>query len=218
MASNFGFAPSKKKGAYFISYNTEDAERIAPIVFDLHKSGLDIWYDGGLKHGGNKWDNQIAGKMMDCTAVIMFITEGIFKKPESYVKTEYEMAVDIYDKRIFVVMMDTIDRKVFRTEIGLNYAPWYTQLKQHHLVIDATAKGIRKAIFEDLRDEDMSPADLCEKGVEYFKKGKYDLAVTYYKLAIKNDNEFSYTKAQFCLAMCYYKGNGVDKNAFLLLV
>ena len=34
MARDFGFIPSYQSGSYFISYNSEDAKRIAPIAKD----------------------------------------------------------------------------------------------------------------------------------------------------------------------------------------
>ena len=40
MSTYFGFTPSNQSGSYFISYNSEDAERVAPIAFAMRQSGV----------------------------------------------------------------------------------------------------------------------------------------------------------------------------------
>ena len=51
MAHYFGFEPVEQPGSYFISYNSEDADRVAPIAKELHDRGVPVWYDRGLTSG-----------------------------------------------------------------------------------------------------------------------------------------------------------------------
>ena len=47
---------------------------------------------------GKEWEMQIESHIKTCRAVIMFITSNIFIKEKSYVRKEYEYAVDKYEK------------------------------------------------------------------------------------------------------------------------
>ena len=104
MATDFGFAPTKGGKRYFISYNTEDKDRVGKIAKELYIMGLPIWYDY-LLEPGEEWKKQIAENLQSCEAVIMFISSGIFVKKESYVRKEYDMA-KFFDKKIYPVMLD----------------------------------------------------------------------------------------------------------------
>ena len=45
----------------------------------LEKSGIPMWYDNGIKVG-TAWENEIAERIENCTAVIMFLSKNIFLK------------------------------------------------------------------------------------------------------------------------------------------
>ena len=59
MASYLGFRPSDQPGYYFLSYNTEDADRVGEIALQIKQTGIDLWYDKGIEYG-EKWERTIA--------------------------------------------------------------------------------------------------------------------------------------------------------------
>ena len=108
MAANFGFTPDERAGSYFISYNSEDADRVAPIVRELHNQGVPVWYDYGLVYG-LLWEVQITQHISQCTSVILFATKKLFQRENgSYVRTEYDLAIKRFHKKVIIAMMDKI--------------------------------------------------------------------------------------------------------------
>ena len=117
MSSNFGFKATENERYYFVSYNTEDAKRIAPICNLLHKKGMHIWYDEGIPHN-TYWESVIAEKIDKCEEAIFFITKNIFEKGkrrelnEIFTYKEYDLARR-YKKKMLIVFLDEIlDRDV----------------------------------------------------------------------------------------------------------
>lgn len=125
MAKYLGVETTNSGKFYFISYNTEDKDRVEQYVKGMGELNLPIWYDYGLKVG-RKWEEEIAQHIKDCEAVILFVSKNIFAKRESYVHKEYDMARDFYEKDIYVVMLDQIEK----TEVPVRYVPWLVELFQ----------------------------------------------------------------------------------------
>ena len=123
MARYLGIDVVNEGKYYFISYNSEDADRVSEYMAALHSKGLPMWYDYGIEIG-DKWSNTIAGKMSGSEAVIMFLSRQIFQKSESFVHKEWEMARDFFDKKIYVIILDDIDKK----EVPLQYISWWIDI------------------------------------------------------------------------------------------
>lgn len=107
MSNYLGFSPTNSSEYYFISYNSEDADRVGVITTALADAGIPLWYDYGLEYG-EKWEPTIAKKIRKCKSVILFFTKGILSKESSFVQKEYKMATKGYRKKIYVVLMDDI--------------------------------------------------------------------------------------------------------------
>lgn len=136
--SGFGFMPSNSDEYYFLSYNREDIEQIAPIVRLLYDRGVPLWYDIALTYG-EEWKSQIAKNIQSAKAVIMFITDGIFKKikyekvprPLSYVVTEFDFA-EMYEIQVIPVFLTSVDSK----SIPSCYADFWRNLNNLHGIMD----------------------------------------------------------------------------------
>ena len=109
MACYLGFRPSDNPKYYFLSYNSEDADRVGEIAGQMSRAGIALWYDKGIEYG-EKWERTIAEKIYGCQAVVLFFTRGILDKEDSFVEKEYKMA-RTYRKNVYVVMMDEIDHR-----------------------------------------------------------------------------------------------------------
>ena len=107
MSRNLGIKASNKGEFYFVSYNSEDEARVSEYVQLLYKHGVTLWYDDGIRKS-KKWEEELADNLEKCKAVIMFISKNIFKKQESYVKTEFNIAKNIFCKEIYIIHLDEI--------------------------------------------------------------------------------------------------------------
>lgn len=111
MAGDFGFEPTKaERDYYFISYNSADQDRVAPIVRKLNEYGLPIWYDKGIP-SATDWDEYIADKIEKCSEVILFMSKEVLAKKGTYVRLEYELATEDYEKKVHIVWMDDIQNQ-----------------------------------------------------------------------------------------------------------
>lgn len=129
MATDFGFIPDCTAEHYFISYNTEDSLRVAPIARALHAMGMPVWYDYGLAYG-KEWERQIARYIHSAKAVILFITNGVFSKERSYVRREYEIA-ELRGIRIIPVLLDSIDPR----RLPDHSVNWWLDIRAMHSVV-----------------------------------------------------------------------------------
>lgn len=108
---------------FFISYNSEDKERVSSIVKQLHEKNIPMWYDIGI-HYGDTWEEVIAEHIKHCKAVLLFFTEPILHKRNSYVRKEYKMATKYFCKDIYVIFLDEIHPK----QVPSNMIGWKIEL------------------------------------------------------------------------------------------
>ena len=135
MARDLGIKSTAKSPFYFLSYNSEDQERVKVFAEFLDKNKIPLWYDNGIEIG-DKWEKTIADRICDCESVIMFISKGIFQKPESYVHKEFEMARDYFEKKIIIVLLDKIAKK----DVPRQYVSWWIDIT-HMQCINAAEYG-----------------------------------------------------------------------------
>jgi hypothetical protein len=82
MSYYLGFEPTDQSDFFFVSYNNEDAGRVAPLTCEMAKIGIPLWYDYGIEYG-RKWAAQINEKLSAAQAMILFFTKGILSKEDS---------------------------------------------------------------------------------------------------------------------------------------
>ena len=140
MACYLGFSPVEtERGYYFVSYNSDDLQRIQPLVKGLFEAGLPLWYDYALEYG-KEWKKQIARKINGSDAVLLFLTRGVVEKESSFVREEYDMATEFFDKKVYVVLLD----KIQKNEIPIDSVPWWMEVIKNH-VIDLTRVSATEA-------------------------------------------------------------------------
>lgn len=137
MAKYLGFKPSPDQGAYFISYNSEDAGRIRSTAMELYRLGLPLWYDNALKYN-EEWPKQIADHIQTAPALLMFISLALLKKKTSYVEIEYDIATKDFDKPILIILLDDIKR----ADVPNAKKIWWSKVdKLQHLLLDPAWSG-----------------------------------------------------------------------------
>ena len=148
MSNYLGFEPSECPEYYFVSYNNEDAVRVGEIAGRLFEDKIPLWYDHGIEYG-EKWERAISGKLAGCKAVLLFFTKGILQKENSYVRKEYTMATEYFDKKVYVVILDQVEKK----EIPFDKVPWWIDIQEKQCInairiadAAAVAQKIKEAI------------------------------------------------------------------------
>lgn len=109
---NLGFEAETGNDFYFVSYNSNDSDRISAHARQIHDEGIPLWYDKGLLYG-EKWEEEIGLHIANARAFILFFTKGILAKKESYVEKEFRIAKR-QGKKIFVLMVDRLDEDCWR--------------------------------------------------------------------------------------------------------
>ena len=107
MSKYLGFKPTDNPNYYFLSYNSEDSDRISELAGSMQNSGIELWYDDGIEYG-EKWEETLTRKIRNSQAMILVFTKGILNKENSYVQREFKIASHL-NKKVYVILYDKID-------------------------------------------------------------------------------------------------------------
>ena len=129
MARSLGISYTEQEPFYFISYNSEDEERVSAFARKLELLGVPMWYDRGIKVGA-EWEIEIAERIENCSAVIMFLSKNIFLKENSYVHKEYELATEYSQKDVYIIMLDQIQKP----EVPIRFRSWWTNVTRRQCI------------------------------------------------------------------------------------
>ena len=129
MSNYLGFIPTNDPDFYFISYNTEDADRVGKIAQAMVDRGFKLWYDYGIPYGV-EWERVIARKLKETQAVFLFITKGILQKYNSYVQKEYRMAKKFFRKKVYLIIVDQITLD----DVPEDKVPWWDEVLQNQCI------------------------------------------------------------------------------------
>lgn len=130
---NLGVVPAHGGKYIFISYNREDAPIVRRYTVALRKLGVRLWYDLGIVSSSKiTWANQIEKHIEDCEGVVMFLSRGIFRKNDSYVVTEYNLARAYNKEIVFVACNEINDNDV--NVIDGRYVKWWNEVTSFHLI------------------------------------------------------------------------------------
>lgn len=129
MARNLGVPYTDEKPYYFVSYNSEDESTVAKYAKEMSKLNIPMWYDNGLKVG-EEWEVEIAAKIENCQAVIMFLSKRIFEKESSYVHKEFELATEYSMKKVYVMMLD----EIVKPDVPVRFRGWWTSVSRLHCI------------------------------------------------------------------------------------
>ena len=96
----------------FISYNSNDCDRICRYAQQIHNEGIPLWYDKGLLYG-EKWEEEIGARIAKSKIFILFFTKGMLEKQVSYAEKEFRIAKN-QSKTIHILMVDNIEDDYWR--------------------------------------------------------------------------------------------------------
>lgn len=147
MSRYLGIEPVNGGPYYFISYNSEDVDRVSAYVKIMARYNIPMWYDHGLKTGC-EWQEDIANHIQNCEGVILFLTKKIFAKEQSFVYTEYEMAKNYFDKKMYIILLDEFDKK----DIPNKYLSWWIELQHIQSISCLTEESFLNSMERVMED------------------------------------------------------------------
>lgn len=182
MSEYLGFEPTKAEKYYFISYNSDDSERVTGLLSLLNEVGFPIWYDYGLEPGSDEWEAQLADRIGNCQAFVMLITKNLFLK-KSYVKIEYKLAKR-FNKKIYSVILEPIDDD----DIPEKMAPWWEEFTEFQCFEAfkytneiGVIKGFYRTVGVDMpKSAEKTISDILQKKVQYMNVKNDELSESYY--------------------------------------
>ncbi|MBQ4396372.1 MAG: toll/interleukin-1 receptor domain-containing protein [Clostridia bacterium] len=128
MATNFGFMPVLSGKRYFISYKSEDSERVGEITRKLNEMGVPMWYDYGIEKG-KRWSVEINRNIEECEAFILFATKTLFAAEDTWVRKEFRLA-DMSNKKKYVVWLDDVNPYQNPQDVHSKLKDWYLDVEE----------------------------------------------------------------------------------------
>lgn len=139
MKGKLGIEISTSDTYYFVSYNSEDAERVSSAAAMIQSFGVPLWCDNDIPYG-EKWESLITAKIKEAQAVLLLFTSDILSKPKSFVRREYQIA-QWYEKDIFVLFLDYPNKKAIPAES----LSWWLELQDYQNCIAANFPSMEDA-------------------------------------------------------------------------
>ena len=133
MSCYLGFTPTADPNYYFVSYNSEDADRVGLIAQRLCRSDVPLWYDYGLEYG-EKWEGQISGRLKDAqavqTAVLADVRDGDVILLHDMSDSSVDAALGIVDSLLeqgfrFVTVSELAEIRGITLQPGNTYRCFY---------------------------------------------------------------------------------------------
>ena len=60
----------------FVSYSSQDRDRVIPVVQHIRNSGISVWVDEGNIHAADLWSEQIVQAIADCKIMVVMLSEN----------------------------------------------------------------------------------------------------------------------------------------------
>ena len=58
----------------FVSYSSQDRDRVIPVVDYLRSSGISVWVDEGNIHAADLWSEQIVQAIAGCQVMVVMLS------------------------------------------------------------------------------------------------------------------------------------------------
>ncbi|GEM_PF-6106179 len=149
----------------FISYSSEDRERVLPIVERLEAAGLRVWLDRIRLKGGHEWDREIVRGIRTCKVFVPVCSRASMES--YYVKQEVRVAGN-YKRPVLPLHLGMVS---YAEELELHLAGHhYIQIPDSPpeqwlpTLLDALSKfpGLDLDFREDERDRQAHPQERAE--------------------------------------------------------
>jgi len=131
----------------FISYSSQDRDRIIPIVQYLRNSGISVWVDEGNIHAADLWSEQIVQAIADCRVMVVMLSVN---STDSHNVVKEVMLASEQKKPLLPVYLEPaeIPAKLQYQMAGIQHLELYGQDEQQVLA-DLAAGLINRGISGD---------------------------------------------------------------------
>ena len=193
----------------FISYSHKDSDRVWPIIAELQKCGLRIWYDEGIEPD-RTWDKVLAHSILNSRYVACFLSPN-FVESENCLN-EMEMAREEGKGPLLIFL----EQMLLPPEIRLNHSRRqklnlldYSGIEGFaaYFAASETAKPCR-GLEATLETPIEVLADLYYQGIECDERREFDKAVQMYRQAA----QLGHAPAQYVMGNRYSSGAGVTMD------
>ncbi|MGD2154073.1 MAG: TIR domain-containing protein [Gemmatimonadales bacterium] len=89
----------------FVSYSSQDRDRVLPIVDELEGAGLDVWVDRHKIEGGTSWSTEIVQGVRACKVFVLICSDASMRSRN--VKQEIQLAWT-YEKPYLPLVLESI--------------------------------------------------------------------------------------------------------------
>jgi TolB-like protein/Tfp pilus assembly protein PilF len=141
----------------FLSYATEDRERVRPLVKALEAAGLSVWWDRDIRAGA-AYDRVIEAALADAKCVVVAWSNDSVES--EYVRSEVEDAAN-HDILIPVLIDDVRPPLAHRRRQAVNLVAWNGKQDEE---FGKLISGVRATISVPAAAEDASPQATISTG------------------------------------------------------
>ncbi|MDB4635212.1 TIR domain-containing protein [bacterium] len=131
----------------FISYSSQDRDRIIPVVQYLRNSGISVWVDEGNIHAADLWSEQIVQAIADCRVMVVMMSGN---STDSHNVVKEVMLASEQKKPLLPVYLEPaeIPARLQYQMAGIQHLELYGQDEQQVLA-DLAAGLIKRGISGD---------------------------------------------------------------------
>jgi hypothetical protein len=79
----------------FISYSHKDTERVTPLIRELARWGVRVWYDTRIP-GGSQWREELAQHLRACTCVLAMLSRSFQESPNCFRELNFALDQECY--------------------------------------------------------------------------------------------------------------------------
>jgi len=121
----------------FVSYSSQDRDRVIPVVDYLRSSGISVWVDEGNIHAADLWSEQIVQAIAGCQVMVVMLSGN---STDSHNVVKEAMLASEQKKALLPVYLEPaeIPAKLQYQLAGIQHLELYGQDEQHVLADLAT--------------------------------------------------------------------------------
>ncbi len=125
----------------FVSYSSQDRDRVIPVVEYLRNSGISVWVDEGNIHAADLWSEQIVQAIAGCRVMVVMLSGN---STDSHNVVKEAMLASEQKKALLPVYLEPADipAKLQYQLAGIQHLELYGENEQQ--VLEDLANGLAK--------------------------------------------------------------------------
>ena len=193
-----------KEPFVFVSFDSNDCDKVFPILEALSKRGIRIWYYTNVS-GTSLTQDRIASRLNDSSVILAFVSKNSLDS-QSFRK-ELNFAIELNKEQIIIYLEEVEISLGMRMRLGLVQSMFYSRHKSADSFLDELC---RSNIISKTRSTSghVTAEETYRNGMTNYECGHYDEAVHLFENAANQ----GHAQAQYKMSRCYDLGHGVNRN------